>query len=58
MSIQIAATNSRTLECSAGLEILPDSAPCTFFHFSVQLLVHIYPQNHGHLYVVLNGPEQ
>lgn len=40
------------------INILPDSAPYTSFHFSVQLQVHRYPQSRGHSYAVLDGQGQ
>lgn len=45
-------------ELRVSSDILPGSVPCTFSHSLVQPPVHICPQSHGHLYVVLSGPEQ
>lgn len=45
-------------ELSVSSDILPDSVPYTFSHSLVQPPVHICPQSHGHLHVVLSGPEQ
>lgn len=51
-----AGTDNHELRVSS--DILPGSVPCTFSHSLVQPPVHICPQSHGHLYVVLSGPEQ
>lgn len=63
MSSQTAATKFLSCRTSRAdshtvLDILPGSVPCTFFHSSAQLLIHICPQNHDHLYAALSGPEQ
>lgn len=58
--LPLSSSHAELLELTAHtvLDLLPGSVPCTFFHSSAQLLFHICPQNHDHLYAALSGPEQ